>query len=73
MARRMHDVRRAAFYLVTAVAAGDTVHLLGHSLRLPVSHHAFHLLFSVCAFGIFAALVAIDVRRRGWPGFSWRL
>lgn len=73
MARRLRDLRRAAFYLVTAVAAGDTFHLLGHSLRLPVSHHAFHLLFSLGAFGIFAALVTVDIRRRGWAGFSWAL
>ena len=73
MARRMDDVRRAAFYLVTAVAAGDTLHLFAHWVSLPLSHHAFHLLFSVGAVAIFAALVAVDVRRRGWPGFSWRL
>lgn len=71
--RRLQDARRAAFYLVTAVAAGDTFHLLAHSLRLPVTHHAFHLLFSVGAVAIFTAFVALDVRRRGWPGFSWRL
>jgi FtsH-binding integral membrane protein len=71
--RRVQDVRRAAFYLVTTVAAGDTFHLLAHSLQLQVSHHAFHLLFSVGAVAIFAAYVAVDVRRRGWPGISWRL
>ena len=71
--RRLQDARRAAFYLVTAVAAGDTFHLLAHSLQVQVSHHAFHLLFSVGAVAIFAACVAVDVRRRGWPGFSWRL
>lgn len=71
--RRLQDARRAAFYLVTAVAAGDTLHLLAHSIQLPVTHHAFHLLFSVGAVAIFAAYVAVDVRRRGWPGFSWRL
>jgi len=73
MARRFSDVRRAAFYLVTAVAVGDTLHVLGHSFGLPVAHHAFHLIFSVGAVVIFAAYVAVDVRRRGWPGFSWRL
>ena len=67
------DLRKAGFYLVTAVAAGDTVHLLVHTLRLPLSHHFFHLAFSIAAAGIFAAYVAIDVRRRGWPGFSWAL
>lgn len=71
--RRLQDARRAAFYLVTAVAAGDTFHLLAHSLRLPLTHHAFHLVFSVGAVAIFGAYVLIDVRRRGWPGFSWRL
>lgn len=71
--RRLEDARRAAFFIVTAVAAGDTLHLLAHSLSLPLNHHAFHLLFSVGAFAIFSVCVAIDIRRRGWPGFSLRL
>ena len=67
------DLRRAGLYLVTAVAAGDTVHYLVHALRLPLSHHFFHLAFSLAAVGVFAVYVAVDVRRRGWPGFSWSL
>jgi len=71
--RRRADAKRAALYLVTAVAAGDTLHTVFHGLSIPLPHHAFHLVFSFGAVAVFGAYVAYDVRRHGWPGFSWRL
>ncbi|HVH64201.1 MAG TPA: hypothetical protein VNA65_11445 [Candidatus Dormibacteraeota bacterium] len=62
-----------ALCLVTAVAAGDTIHFVGHRIDIPMTHHAFHLLFTTAALVIFAGFVMWDVRRRGWPRFSWRL
>lgn len=73
MSRAAMRARSAAFYLVTAVAAGDTLHLAGHRLGLPLTHHAFHLLFTVAAVVVFAGAVARDWRRHGRPRFSWQL
>lgn len=70
---RWSDLRRAALYTVTAVAAGDTLHVLGHAFGVPLAHHAFHLLFTAGAVAVFGAYGALDVRRHGWPGLSWRL
>jgi hypothetical protein len=33
-------------------------------------HHVYHIVLPTAGFAIY---VAIDVRRRGWPTFSWRL
>ena len=60
-------------YLVTTIAAGDTIHYVGHVFRVPLSHHSFHLVFSVGALGVFAGFVLVEIRRHGWSGFSWRL
>ena len=37
------------------------------------AHHLAHLIFPLIAFIVFAAYVAYDVRKNGWPTFSWRL
>jgi hypothetical protein len=36
-------------------------------------HHVFHVVLPVVAFAVFAAYVAVDISKRGWPRFSWRL
>ena len=73
IAAKRVELQRAALILVTAVAAGDTLHEVAHSLSLPLAHHFFHVVFSVAAIAVFGAYVAYDVYRHGWPGFSWRL
>ncbi len=54
--------------------------VLGAAGQLPLDalsaaaiHHVYHIVLPTAAFVIFAIYVAIDVRRRGWPTFSWRL
>jgi hypothetical protein len=34
--------------------------------------HVIHFLFLGAAVLVFLAFVAVDVRRHGWPRFSWR-
>jgi hypothetical protein len=54
--------------------------VLGAAGQLPLDelsgaavHHVYHIVLPVAAFVIFVMYVAIDIRRRGWPTFSWRL
>ena len=54
--------------------------VLGAAGQLPVDelsvaavHHVYHIVLPTVAFGIFAVYVANDIRRHGWPTFSWRL
>jgi hypothetical protein len=61
-----------------AVGCVANVLVLGASGQLPIAeaaavHHVYHIVLPVAAFVIFAIYVAIDIRRRGWPTFSWRL
>ena len=59
--------------LIALAALGEAGHFLLDQLNADVAHHFFHVLFPLVAFGIFGALVARDVRRHGWPTFSWQL
>ena len=54
--------------------------VLGAAGQLPLEdlpaaavHHVYHVVLPSAASVIFAIYVAIDIRRRGWPSFSWRL
>lgn len=42
--------------------------MLGQS----AAHHFFHVAFVGLAAVLFLVYVAVDVRRHGWPTFSWR-
>ncbi len=53
---------------VTHEHAGAAVHGLGS-----MGHHLFHLFVVGAAAVVFASYVAVDIRRRGRPAFSWRL
>jgi hypothetical protein len=44
-----------------------------HGVSHEFGHHALHIGLVLLAFVVFAALVARDVARNGWPAFSWRL
>ena len=63
---------RVALVLITLAAMGEAGHLLLDQLNLDLAHHVFHIVFPLIAFAIFGAFVAWDVRRHGWPRFSWR-
>jgi hypothetical protein len=53
--------------------AGEAGHRLLERIGDAAAHHAFHLVFGLLAVGIFAAVVARDIRRHGRPVLSWRL
>jgi hypothetical protein len=55
----------AAVVLVVLSAVGD-------ELDVSRVHHDAHVALPVMAFGIFSGLVAREIRRHGWPTFSWR-
>ena len=64
---------RLALLAVVFVVLGEAGHILLDQLNLDLAHHFFHLVFPLIAFGVFAIVAARDVRRNGWPTFSWRL
>ena len=64
---------RLALLALAFVVLGEAGHMLLDQLNLDLAHHFFHLLFPLVAFGVFAVVAARDVRRNGWPTFSWRL
>jgi hypothetical protein len=59
--------------LVPLALLGEAGHVLLDQLNAGVAHHVFHLLFPLIAFAVFAAFVAHDVGKHGWPRFTWRL
>ena len=71
------DTRRRASRLVALLffmaLAGEAGHQVFDLLGLDLAHHFFHIAFPLIAFVAFGAIVARDVRRHGWPTFSWRL
>ena len=75
MTRRAAHARaiRLASMLLVAAILGEAGHVLFDQLNAEVAHHFFHLFFPVAAFAVFAGLVAVDIRTRGWPTFSWKL
>jgi hypothetical protein len=60
----------ACVVMVLTLSAGDA---LFEQLHAGLGHHGLHLALPLAAFVVFATLVAHDVRRHGWPVFSWRL
>jgi hypothetical protein len=74
--KRTAAIRRMlvlASFLALLVFLGEAGHVLLDELNAVVAHHFFHLVFPAIAFMAFGALVANDIRLRGWPTFSWRL
>ena len=69
---------RHLFPLVVGLLANLLV--LGASGLLPLDdlsaaaiHHVYHILLPTMAFVIFVVYVASDIRRHGWPTFTWSL
>jgi hypothetical protein len=63
---------RLAWLAVPLVVVGEAGHHLLDRFGQAVTHHFFHIVFAGSATVAFVAYVAIDVRRHGWPEFSWR-
>jgi len=61
-----------AWLAVPVAVAGELGHQLLERLGQTLAHHLFHVLFAGGAAAAFLVYVAIDVRRHGWPTFSWR-
>jgi hypothetical protein len=64
---------KLALLAVPLAVVGELGHQLLERLGQVLAHHFFHILFGLGAAGVFAAYVLVDVRRNGWPTFSWRI
>jgi hypothetical protein len=69
---RLHTLEALAV-LAALVFVGEAGHVVLDYLVAETAHHLFHIIFPVVASAIFFSFVARDIRRRGWPAFSWRL
>ena len=68
-----HWVIKMAWIGVPLVVFGESGHLLLSWAREQLAHHFFHIVFGIGAGLVFFAYVIGDIRRNGWPSFSWRL
>ena len=66
-------VLKLAWLVVPLALLGEAGHQLLGLLGQTLAHHFFHIVFGLGAVTVFAVYVAIDVRRHGWPSFSWRI
>ena len=66
-------VMKVAWIGVSLVILGESGHLLLSWAREQLVHHFFHIVFGIGAGLVFFAFVIRDIRRNGWPSFSWRL
>lgn len=57
-----------ASVLIVVLSGSSSWQLTGTML-----HHEAHIALPTLAFVIFSGGVLRDVRRNGWPSFSWRL
>jgi hypothetical protein len=68
-----HLVPLSVGCLATVLVLGAAGQLPVEDLSVAAVHHVYHIVLPTVAFVIFAVYVAVDIRRRGWPTFSWRL
>jgi hypothetical protein len=61
-----------AWVVVPVAVIGEAGHHLLEALGQTLAHHFFHILFAGGAAAAFVVFVVVDVRRHGWPTFSWR-
>ncbi len=64
---------KTAWLGVPLVLLGESGHLLLSWAREQLAHHLFHIVFGLGAGIVFFGFVIADIRRSGWPEFSWRL
>jgi hypothetical protein len=65
--------RKVLWIGVALLILGEAGHLLLDWAKEQLAHHLFHMVFGLGAGVVFFAYVARDIRRNGWPSFSWRL
>jgi hypothetical protein len=65
--------RKLVWVLVPLAAVGEVGHQLLEHLGQALAHHFFHILFGFGAAVVFGTYVLLDIRRNGWPTFSWRI
>lgn len=65
-------VIRMAWLVVPVALIGEAGHHLLEALGQTLAHHFFHIVFAGVAAVAFVVYVAVDVRRHGWPTFTWR-
>ena len=66
-------IRGGLFIGAPIAFLGEAGHQLLDHLGHAVAHHLFHLLFGAGAVVVFGSFIAAEVRRNGWPSFSWRV
>ena len=62
-----------ALIVVPIALLGEAGHQLFEHLHRQAAHHAFHLLFVGGAVIVFSIYLVREIRRNGWPSFSWRV
>jgi hypothetical protein len=66
-------IRKVAWLVVPLALFGELGHQLLERLGQVLAHHLFHILFGLGAALVFGIYVLLDIRRHGWPSFSWRI
>jgi len=66
-------VVKLAWLGVPLLLVGESGHLFLSWAREQLAHHLFHIVFGLGAGVIFFSFVLRDIRRNGWPSFSWKL
>jgi hypothetical protein len=63
----------ALTFVVSVLAVLGGTGQLPVEMNVVVLHHNLHVLFPTLAFAVFGVYVLDDVRKHGWPHFSWRV
>jgi hypothetical protein len=66
-------LRGGLLLAIPVTLLGEFGHHLLEQLGRTFAHHLFHIFFGAGAVLLFALVFVADVRRNGWPGFSWHL
>ena len=65
-------IRRVALVAAALALVGELGHQLLERFGQALAHHLFHVVFAGGAVVVFVGFVVDDVRRHGWPSFTWR-
>lgn len=65
--------RKLAWLAVPLALVGEAGHHLLELLGQTLAHHFFHIVFGLGAAAVFVTYVVLDIRRNGWPTFTWRV
>ena len=64
---------KLAWVVVPLAAVGEAGHQLLGRWGQVLAHHLFHIVFGLGAAIVFVVYAVLDIRRNGWPSFSWHL